>query len=328
MEIVEKSNRPPVAEPEAATSSRPACPPRSTCSPSSDDPDNTPGGMTLVSASKLSGDGQVTFAGRVVTITPNPARTSSAPSSPRSRSPTGQARPSSGAGHAERPEAAESSTGRPRRQRRRRQRRIGDRPGVVQRLGSGRRPVEHRHPVGTRTPRSARPGSPVNGSIAFTAAPGASGIADDRATRSATANSRATPGCGSRCGLLGVAAGCADGFLRTGYQQPIAVDLNAYGSNGVVRRRDRTGGLRLGNGVYTPPAGENGNVTINYTRRQRLSPAFVGQRSRSTSIRIPSVGPQSFTIGRGEERRGTGEQHRHRRGDARRSRAARAPRRG
>jgi hypothetical protein len=52
-------------------------------------------------------------------------------------------------------------------------------------------------------------------------------------------------------------------FLQTGYRQPIAVDLGSYGSNGVVV--DVVGPPGFVNGTYTPPDGENGNVTIDYS---------------------------------------------------------------
>jgi hypothetical protein len=54
-----------------------------------------------------------------------------------------------------------------------------------------------------------------------------------------------------------------DGFLQTGYRQPIAVDLGAFGSNGTFV--DVVGPPGFANGLYTPPEGENGNVVISYT---------------------------------------------------------------
>jgi hypothetical protein len=52
--------------------------------------------------------------------------------------------------------------------------------------------------------------------------------------------------------------------LFTPYQTPIAIDLNQYASNGTVE--DVSGaGLTGPTGTYTPPAGFNGNVTVNFS---------------------------------------------------------------
>ena len=55
-----------------------------------------------------------------------------------------------------------------------------------------------------------------------------------------------------------------DALLRTGYQQPIAIDLSQYGSGGTISSADTPFGGGAA-GVYTPPAGENGNVVFRYT---------------------------------------------------------------
>ncbi len=51
-------------------------------------------------------------------------------------------------------------------------------------------------------------------------------------------------------------------FLATGYQQPISVNLSSFASNGQVV--DVSGPPGYNGSVYTPPAGENGNVSITY----------------------------------------------------------------
>ncbi len=55
----------------------------------------------------------------------------------------------------------------------------------------------------------------------------------------------------------------ADVALRTGYQQPIAIDLTPYASGGTITSVEAPLGQAVG--TYTPPAGENGNVVFHYT---------------------------------------------------------------
>ena len=88
-----------------------------------------------------------------------------------------------------------------------------------------------------------------------------------------------------------------DGFLRTGYRQPIAVDLSAFGFNGTIV--DVVGPPGYVNGVYTPPDGENGNVAITY--------AVVNSCRLRASGRVtidvnqePVGGPKSITVFRAE----------------------------
>jgi len=66
-----------------------------------------------------------------------------------------------------------------------------------------------------------------------------------------------------------------DVFLQTGYQQPIFVDLTTVAGNGEVVAVDPP--LSAPSGVYTPPAGENGNITFSYTVRNSCRLQAVGQ---------------------------------------------------
>ncbi len=74
VEITEQANRPPVASPETRTIFGPGVPTSFDVLANAIDPDNTPGGMSVVpgSVARVSGDGTVALAGQVVTITPNP----------------------------------------------------------------------------------------------------------------------------------------------------------------------------------------------------------------------------------------------------------------
>lgn len=63
--------------------------------------------------------------------------------------------------------------------------------------------------------------------------------------------------------------------MQTGYQQPIAIDLNATARNGVIV--DVGPPLSAASGVYTPPAGENGNISFNYVVRNTCRIQDVGQ---------------------------------------------------
>jgi hypothetical protein len=102
----------------------------------------------------------------------------------------------------------------------------------------------------------------ANRSISFTATPGASGtatityqVSDGELTDTAALRINVRP-----CSESAPVAN--DGFLQTGYRQPIAIDLNAFGSNGTFV--DVVGPPGFVNGVYTPPDGENGNVVVSY----------------------------------------------------------------
>ncbi len=138
-----------------------------------------------------------------------------------------------------------------------------------------------------------------DGSIAFTAAPGASGtavigyeIADGEFTSSATLRITVFA-CAESVPVAGSAT------LITGYQQPIAVDLKAYGTNGTIT--DVAGPPSYDGAIYTPPAGENGNATITYAVvngcRQRANGTITIDVNQD-----PITRPLSAGIGRGEVR--------------------------
>jgi hypothetical protein len=101
-----------------------------------------------------------------------------------------------------------------------------------------------------------------DGSIAFKAAPGASGLAT---IGYQVSDGEFSDGATLRVNVLACTESIPttrDVFLETGYLQPINVPLANYVTNGAVT--DSTGPSGYSGGVYSPPAGENGNVTINY----------------------------------------------------------------
>ena len=64
-------------------------------------------------------------------------------------------------------------------------------------------------------------------------------------------------------------------FFQTGYQQPIFVDLTTVAVNGEIVAVDLP--LGAASGVYTPPPGENGNVSFSYTVRNACRLEVVGE---------------------------------------------------
>ena len=134
------------------------------------------------------------------------------------------------------------------------------------------------------------------GSIAFNATPGASGtasitysVSDGEFSDSATLRIAVRP-----CTESAPVAN--DAFLATGYQQAIAVDIGAYSANGQVT--ELVGPAGYSGGVYTPPAGENGNVSISYaivnSCRQRAAGRIIIDVNQD-----PIAQATSATLGRG-----------------------------
>ena len=115
----------------------------------------------------------------------------------------------------------------------------------------------------------------TNGVLVFDAVPGASGNAvveyriDDGAETATAAVVIAVLPCSEG------APSAPDVFLRTGYQQPIAINLFDVARDGDIV--DVGEPLGVPSGVYTPPAGENGNVSFNYVVRNACRLQDVGQ---------------------------------------------------
>ena len=133
------------------------------------------------------------------------------------------------------------------------------------------------------------------GSLVFDAVPGASGVAtvvyrvdDGEATADAVVSITVLPCTEST-------PEAPDLFLQTGYQQPIAIDLTATASNGTVVEVGPP--LSAPSGVYTPPAGENGNITFTYVVRNSCRIQDVGQVVIDVN-QDPIASPYQAAIGR------------------------------
>ncbi len=111
-------------------------------------------------------------------------------------------------------------------------------------------------------------------SLVFSASPGASGVArivyrisDGDAEAEATVTIRIIP-CGSADPLA------PDAFFETGYRQPITIDLTQLAENGEIT--DVGPPLSAPIGTYTPPEGENGNISFTYVVRNDCGLQAVG----------------------------------------------------
>jgi len=136
-----------------------------------------------------------------------------------------------------------------------------------------------------------------NRSISFTATPGAQGtavityqVSDGELTDNAVLRINVRP-----CSESSPVAN--DGFLRTGYRQPIAVDLNSYGSSGNIVDIAGPGGYV--NGTYTPPDGENGNIAITYSVVNSCRLRANGRITIDVN-QEPVAQPKSVNVFRGE----------------------------
>jgi hypothetical protein len=136
-------------------------------------------------------------------------------------------------------------------------------------------------------------------SITFAATPGAAGTAvieyslsDGQLSDSASLRINVLP-----CAQSAPSAQSA--FLATGYQQPISVNLASYASNGTVT--DVVAPPGYGGGVYTPPAGENGNVTISYAVVNSCRQRATGQITIDVN-RDPVPQAVSASLGRQQTR--------------------------
>ncbi len=296
VQIIEKANVAPIARGDARTVFGPGVPMSFDVLDDAFDPDDTPGGMSVVSAETLSRRRHASVTGRVVTITPTPsfvgtivvtftiadgdgltatAQLSLTVLPPLNRPPLARDDSTEVANGASVTVPVLFNDSDP----------DGDpldidiTSGPDQSLGTARLTNER--------------------SIAFTAAPGASGVASidysiSDGEFSSDARLRITVRPCSESQPVAV-----DGFLQTGYEQPIAVDLNAFGANGVFV--DVVGPTGYADGLYTPPAGENGNVSVSYTVvngcRQRASATVTIDVNQD-----PLVRDQSLAVGRGESR--------------------------
>jgi hypothetical protein len=292
--ITDRVNRPPIAVTDALTIFGPGTPQQFNVLANDSDPDDTPGGLSVLSATRLSGDATVSLSGSVVTISPSPGFIGQVVASYTIRDGGGL--------------TATANI-------------------ILTVLPPLNRPPEARDDVnevvngGTVTTAvllndSDPDGDPLtisivggaesslgtavlnpNRTITFTASPGASGtaaivyqVSDGEFNRTATLRIAVRP-----CTESAPVAN--DGFLRTGYQQPIAVDLGAFGSGGDIV--DVAGPASFVNGVYTPPSGENGNVTITYSVVNSCRLRAAGTVTIDVN-QAPIAQPKNVTLFRGD----------------------------
>ncbi len=257
--ITERANQAPIAVPDSLTIFGPATPQQFSVLANDTDPDETPGGLSVVSATRVSGDATVTLVGSVVSISPPSNFIGQVVATYTIRDGKGLTATSNILLTVQKP------LNRPPDAR--------DDGADVVNGGSVTVPVllNDSDPDGDPLSvaiMSAGDGSlgstslNANKSISFTATPGASGtavityqVSDGELTDSAVLRIDVRP-----CSESAPVA--QSPFLQTGYRQPIAVDLGAYGSNGAIV--DVVGPPGFADGVYTPPEGENGNVAISY----------------------------------------------------------------
>ena len=292
--ITERANQAPIAVADTSTIFGPATPQQFSVLANDSDPDETPGGLALVSAARVSGDATVSLAGSVVTVSPAPTFIGQVVATYTIRDGEGLTATSNIVLTVEpplnRPPDARDD-------------------GVdVFNGGSTTVPVllNDSDPDGDALSVSIVDNSDsslgsasvtTNKSISFTATPGASGIAviayeisDGELTDTAALRVNVRP-CSESSPIAN------DGFLKTGYQQPIAVDLGAYGSNGTIVGVDGPPGFA--NGVYTPPSGENGNVVISYAVVNSCRLRANGQITIDVN-QEPVAVPKSISAFRGE----------------------------
>ena len=258
--ITERANQAPIAVADASTVFGPATPQQYSVLANDADPDETPGGLSVVSAARVSGDATVSLAGSVVTISPVPDFIGQVVVSYTIRDGEGLTATSNVVLTVEEPlnrppEARDDATDV-----------VNGGSTTVSVLLNDSDPDGDPLAVSILSSADSSLGSTSlnpNKSISFTAAPGAAGTAvityqvtDGELTATAALRINVRP-----CSESSPVAN--DGFLTTGYQQPIVVDLTAFGSNGTIV--DVNGPPGFANGIYTPPIGENGNVVISYS---------------------------------------------------------------
>ncbi len=293
--IVEPVNQPPIAVADTATIFGPGTPQQFDVLANDSDRDETPGGLSLVSAARVSGDATVSVAGSIVTVSPNPSFVGQIVATYTIRDGKGLTATSSIVLTVQEPlnrppdardDAAEVVNG-----------------GSVTVAVLLNDTDPDGDPLAVSVLSGVDPAlgtaSLVDGrSFSFTATPGVSGtavityqVSDGELTDTATLRIEVRP-CAESTPVAN------DGFLQTGYRQPIAVDLSAYGSNGSIV--DVVGPPGYVGGVYTPPTGQNGNVVISYAVVNSCRLRASGQVTIDVN-QEPVASPRSFEIFRGDQ---------------------------
>ena len=295
MTITERQNRPPIAVSDSQSIVGPGSPQQFNVLANDSDPDETPGGLSVVSAARVSGDATVSLTGSVVTVSPAPNFLGQVVATYTIRDGGGLTAtadvvltidPPLNRPPEARDDAADVVNG-------------GSVTTAV--LFNDSDPDGDRlvvSIVGGPDPVLGAASVTADGSISFTARVGAGGtavvtyqVSDGELTDTAVLriNVRA-------CAESAPVAN--DGFLKTGYRTPIAVDLGAFGSGGTIV--DVVGPPGYVNGVYTPPAGENGNVSISYAVVNECGLRATGRVTIDVN-QDPSGPPKTLEVVRGGE---------------------------
>ena len=292
--ITERANQAPIAVPDAATIFGPATPQQFDVLANDSDPDETPGGMSVISANRVSGEATVSLVGSLVTVSPPADFVGQVLVTYSIRDGAGLTATSSIVLTVEEPlnrppdardDAAEVVNG-------------GTvTVAVLLNDSDADGDLLSLSIVSDPDPSLGSVSLNASQSISFTARPGASGIAviayqvsDGELTDTATLRIDVRP-CSESTPVAN------DGFLTTGYRQPVAVDLGTFGSNGAIV--DVTAPPGFANGVYTPPEGENGNVVISYAVVNSCRLRANGQVTIDVN-QEPVAVPKSITVFRNE----------------------------
>ena len=258
--ITERANRPPIAVADSLSIFGPGSPQQFSVLANDSDPDETAGGLSVVSVTRESGDATVSLTGSIVTVSPAPEFVGQVLASYTMSDGDGltatatillTVEPPLNRPPDARDDFADVVNG----------------GGVTTAVLSNDTDADGDQLAVTITegpdPSLGSASVTLNRSIAFTATPGASGtavvnyqVSDGELTGTAALRITVRP-CSESTPVAN------DGFLATGYEQPIAVDLAAFGSGGAIVDVEAPAGYA--DGVYSPPAGENGNVSISYS---------------------------------------------------------------
>ena len=258
--ITERVNRPPIAVADSLSIFGPGTPQQFSVLANDSDPDETAGGLSVVSATRESGDATVSLTGSIVTVSPAPNFVGQVVATYTIRDGAGltaaanillTVEPPLNRPPDARDDFADVVNG----------------GSVTTAVLSNDTDADGDQLAVTITgnPDSSLGSASIspNRSIAFTATPGAAGtavvnyqVSDGELTGNAVLRITVRP-CSESAPIAN------DGFLDTGYGQPIAVDLAAFGSGGAIV--DVEAPAEYVNGVYSPPAGENGTVSIGYS---------------------------------------------------------------
>ncbi len=293
--ITERVNRPPIAVGDSLSIFGPGSPQQFSVLANDSDPDETAGGLSVVSATRESGDATVLLTGSIVTVSPAPDFVGQVVATYTMRDGGGLTATASILLTVEPPlnrppDARDDSAD------------VVNGGSVTVAVLSNDTDADGDQLAVTiiddPDPSLGSASVTSNRAVAFTAVPGAAGtalvnyqVSDGELTSNAVLRITVRP-CSESTPVAN------DGFLNTGYQQPIAIDLAAFGSGGVIVDVEAPAGYS--NGVYTPPAGENGNVSISYAVVNSCRLRATGRVTIDVN-QDPAASPKTVRALRGEQ---------------------------